>query len=555
MRGGADDPKGVLETLHRELRRGDFGEDLIDTVAGHATEWMALPAPSSLKALYVCAEVYDYFGRYGEAEKLLQAAGPEHLRNLGSRVPPVDLSVAKWRIWVVMAYATSLYRAEQYPATLAALDACGHALKALDPDCLRFFGTRARLAHSFGQVYRQLHRYQEARRCFEAAVVLARQRLVAKTPYAELPSPEGGGLNATNAEHFRQDSLLAQWTIGKCLALGLGWIAYTTGLLSPAAMLLSAGYTLLRGTGDRIHRAYAKLLLGAVDRARVGDDPKGLASAVRDLEDAAGGLRTHPVFSLRAHYELALAYYKLEDCRPKARLEIAALLGGLKRTSRSARWMSAAMVVQSRIERLDGNLARARNRACEAVDWAMRAGGDQADILAEAEIALGEASLELARTSTKKLQADMSRQDAIASFQRAMARAGNNQKIAAVCHLHLALAHHRSGAAFQAVQESSAAGALLEGPGPTVEHGFVRSLAKRVSLEIDQDRYFFLDGRGISLKESDHVRDLQRFLFRHAQARGRSAADMGISEKTARKRRQRLGISNPPGRPRKAPKA
>ena len=122
MRGNADESRAVLETLHRELRRGDFGEDLIERVERHARKWRALPAASSLKALYVCAEVYDYFGHYSDAEKLLRAAGPEQLRNLGTLVPPVDLSVWKWRIWVVMAYATSLYRAEQYPATLAALD-------------------------------------------------------------------------------------------------------------------------------------------------------------------------------------------------------------------------------------------------------------------------------------------------------------------------------------------------------------------------------------------------------------------------------------------------
>lgn len=552
-------PLDALADLHRRLRRGDFGKDLLEVVRTSAKRWQSLPGEDSrLRAQYLVAEVLDYFGFYAEADEHLRDVGPAQ-RAIVRRKQfhrDADPSISKWRIWVSMAYATSLYRKASYSRALAVLGDCAGALKALDPSTTALFGTRARLAHLRGQALRQRHDYSAAERQFEAAVVFARRRFDLKTPSAELsPQHPSGELSLANPKDFERERLLAHWTIGKCLALGLGWIAYTTGRLSPAAMLLSAGYGLLRGTGDGVHRAYAKLLLGAVARAEAGDEEERLRDAIAVMRDAAQGLEEHPIFSLRASYELALAYSRLKDERPKARSEINRLKDGLGRThslSVRARWTSAALVVESRVERLDGDLSRARQLASQAVSQADAAGKSHTEVQAEALIALGETLLAqavLAENSGRKTQGANCRQDAIDRFRGALSLARDNPKVLAVCNLHLARAYGQRGSLGEALEARAAAKAHE----PSIDHGFVRKLAEEVDTEIEARRYFVIDGQAITLKQPAQLRALQAFLVRQGKAYWSSPADLAeqleIPEKTVRELLRELGLANPPGRP------
>jgi hypothetical protein len=541
----------ALDEVHRRIRRGDFDESLLATVRQQAATWQAAPSiATQLKGTYVVAEVLDYFGQYAEEWHQLERVGPEQqdfVRKIAARQPlEEDLSLSKRRIWVTIAFAMALYRKEEYRDALSALVACRAATDALDPGREMLFGTRARIAHSHGQIRRQLHDYASARREFEDAIVFARRRFVGKTAFAELPHPsEPAGVFGSAA--FEDDRLLAHWTVGKCLALGLGWIAYTTGQLSAAAMLLSAGYTLLRGTGDGLHRAYAKLLLGAVERAAAGDDPQRLAKAIETMEDAKMGLESHPTFKLRATYDLALAYYRLPRCRVDARRAIGELKAGLSgKGQRSARWMSTALAVESRIERLEGNLERAETLANRAVACAESAPPEHNAINAEALIALGEVfrdkALEARSHRSKKI--DFSSDHAIDRFEKALALASDNPKIAAVCHLHLARTYCERDAIREAQIEYAAATAVT----PIVEHGFVKALADTVAREIRIRNCFFVSADSPSLMRKQLVRDLEEYLLAQAKNRRKTLKEaaklLGVALTTAKKIQHRASARN-----------
>lgn len=572
------DPVAVLNDVHQRLRRSDVGEDLLTLVKTYGDAWRRLePLDLKLKGAYVEAEVFDHLGHYDEAGETLKTFGKQQHDELVRRIRAEttrdeDPAVAKRRIWLVRAYASMLYRMEDYPQALRVLQNCRTAIEVLASAEYPLYGTRARLAYSLGQVFRQLCDYAAARSEFEAAVVFARQRFVAKTPNVELPDYPVSQLKDDERAAFDQDRLLAYSTIGKSLALGLGWIAYTTGQLSAASMLLSAGYSLLRETGDSLHRAYAMLLIGAVERALAGSNPARLDESLRLMKDGAQGLERHPAYSLRACYELALAYYKRPEHRQEARRQIGTLKKGLKGTAqRSARWMSSALLIESRIERLEGNVAHAKRCAQLAVTEAEKAvrqrteplqtGDTRHETLAEALIALGEAFLAEAHEADQRgdvSKAAAFREHAIMRFQRALPLGGHNPKMAAVCRLHLARAYSLHGSLLDAHMARSAALALT----PSVEHGFVHELAAAVSAEIDRRDCLFLDGRVSTLKKDRHQAALEAFLIRQAKTRGTSPSDwadsIGISETTLKRMESRLlklghrvGERRPAGRPRK----
>ena len=61
----------TLERVHQRLRRGDFGDDLLDVVRTHLREWQTSPrADLRLMGSYVVSEVLDHFGDYPDYEGL-----------------------------------------------------------------------------------------------------------------------------------------------------------------------------------------------------------------------------------------------------------------------------------------------------------------------------------------------------------------------------------------------------------------------------------------------------------------------------------------------------
>jgi hypothetical protein len=515
-------PPQVLERVHRRLRRGDFGKDLVEAVEANHEHWRALPTVDALRGLYVAAEVFDYFGDYPRAAELLSAAGRvgvEAFPTSPREAWKADDERLKREIWVAIAQATVLYRLERYSDARVIFDRCNDLLGA--PSAPLLLGTRARLSHSQGQVWRQLHKYAEARKAFGDATHYARLRFKHKTDFAEqqaLDDPPFGRNPPPLV--FDDQRLLCHWTIGKCLALGLGWIDYTVGQLSSASVLLSAGYALLRATGDVVHRAYATLLIGAVARARAGDDKVRLKEAIDILRDGSNVLREHPRFTLRASYELALAYYRVPEYRRDAEKEIRFLKERFASspTTRSARWLSSVLVIESRMMRLLNKHATARKLAEDAVKLAAQANDADAqhgDILAEAQITLGEAMLDQASALGAGTEATGLRQQAIDRFSRAAAMGRDNAKIAAICQLHLARAHGHLGDLRDAQTARETADASLR----LVEHGFAHSLAESVDRDLRLRRTFFIDGRSAALNKDDNADALQAFLIQQAMLR------------------------------------
>jgi tetratricopeptide (TPR) repeat protein len=410
-----------------------------------------------------------------------------------------------------------LYRRDDYASAQALLERC-EALIAL-PDAPPLLGTRARLSHALGQVFRQQHQYDKARDAFRTAMVQARLRFAANTRDAEQRQIDDPPFGAS-PDRFEDHRLLCHWTVGKCLALGLGWIDYTTGQLSSASGLLSAGYALLRATGDVVHRAYATLLIGAVERARAGHDEAGLEAAITILRDGSSVLRAHPRFELRASFELALAYYRLPKYQQQAQEEIRILKTHFNSspTARSARWHSAVLVIESRMMRRAQNYDGAVSRAQLAIRLAEKARGSAerpADVLAEASIAMAEAQLAQAESGVGDIEASHLRRLAISRLQRALSHGGDNAKIRAVCELHLAHAHRMAGAYLDAQLARARAAEWLR----SVEHGFVKDLAQRVDHLMDDHVAFFLDGRTAPLTKSANFERFEVFLIRQAMAR------------------------------------
>jgi tetratricopeptide (TPR) repeat protein len=304
-------------------------------------------------------------------------------------------------------------------------------------------------------------------------------------------------------------------------------------------MQMSAGCSLLRGTEDSVHRAYATLLLGAVARAKAGNDPDLLKRSLHFLEDGAKGLADHPTYKFRASYELALAYYKQESTREKARAELRRLKSGL----RSARWHSASLVLESRLERLSGSFAGARKLAEQAVDVIKIT--DYSESHAEALIALGEAhrARAIARLEQARSSADLSFEDAIKFFVMARERAGNNPKILAVSNLQIASVYihqHLLGEAHAAFAP------WLSTFKNVVEHGFVHALAKDVGERLQIKERFLRHDNDLSLDtpKQRHIEELEAFLLRRAAKLGwspeQTAVNFGIGVSALNKLKRQL---------------
>jgi len=69
------------------------------------------------------------------------------------------------------------------------LEGCLARLNALDPECTRCFGTRARLSYSLGQVARQRQQYELSLRHFADVCEYAAERFRERTGFLELAGP------------------------------------------------------------------------------------------------------------------------------------------------------------------------------------------------------------------------------------------------------------------------------------------------------------------------------------------------------------------------------
>lgn len=525
-----------LESLHRQLRRAEFTQEMLATILRLERPWRKLRTSDPLAYVQgrcVAAEVLDYFGWYDRAEEALEDEDVEALDDLFvSSFSPEGLSPSarqlwKRRIWLAAAKAQVHYRRDDYGSTDTTLRTSEEALDRLNPFRDQHFGTRAHLAHFRGQLERQRGEYVKASRFFEAACIWATKQFTSGTPCAEIREPvrRERSLGETDQPRMNEAIALANWTIGKSITLGLGWIAMTTGRLTAAETLLHVGYAQLRGTGDYVHRAYAVLLLGTVERARSRAGQEGIDSAILKMNDAKNVLKGHP-FELRCGYELAQAYLRQGDLKA-ARGEIHETLTSLAQSSRREdRWRCNALVVHSRIERAAGDYSEAARLATLAGDLAWPPGSRPRsgarprypDGWVEAEIARGEACVQATGGTAEVRREQLAM--ALSAFRNARGWIEDNPKTLAVVHLHLAGALHRLNRRSEAREAQAEASKHLS----QVEHGFVAELAERVANELGKGEAFFIPHdlrwfnpetsryQGVSADEL--VRRLQSFIAR-----------------------------------------
>jgi tetratricopeptide (TPR) repeat protein len=470
-------PEGVLERCHALIRQGTFTLDLLGDVQRYGPQWTRFTRPEErLLGAIVSAEILDYYGRYRDAEKVLSDYHYNFDSMLASLKRPGDRKHVKRRLWVILGHAQTHYRAERYGDARAILADCATVLRDIDQHEEKFFGTRARLATSMGQVQRQLGEYDDAVRYLTASITFAHRRFCQKTGFAELTNPDAKTatrFSAADAQIFLANEKLAHWTIGKSLALGTGWIHYARGRLADAGMCLGAGAALLRPLQDSVHRAYCKLLMSAVTRAKYAPDQKRLESILESIKDAALGLSKHPLYRVRSHYELAVAHLHLNKLRDAA-TEIHQLNASITEASgmayRSERWECSSLVLQSRLKRLEDKKDEAVQLAENALKVA--AHKDQRSCKVEALIACAEA------LKLRHQRNDLER--AVLYLQEARSSDEFNPKTAAVCTLHLCDVHRAQKKEDSARSEL---GRWRREYAPIVEHGFVRHFAAKIEEE------------------------------------------------------------------------
>jgi tetratricopeptide (TPR) repeat protein len=271
------------------------------------------------------------------------------------------------------------------------------------------------------------------------------------------------------------------------VGIGFGWVNYTRGFLRRAENALVAARAMLAGSSDPVVPFYINLLYGTIRRCRAGNDPAGLAEAIKILDGARAEFERngHRRYVARACWELSLSHNLLGDDKTAEKyLDIVE-----KEAERTGhpKWRTNVSILWSRILRKRGDF----QGALEKAELALERARDCKSILPEVDayLTLGEAKFDEAEHSSRRDGYDA----ACGEFKKALrlaltqGRAGtsvdlpSNPKIVAVCHLRIAQCYAREGDEAKAKEYFAEWGGLR----PNVEHQWVRDLAARVESEIE----------------------------------------------------------------------
>lgn len=540
-------PLLALRFCHEKLRRGDFFPALRKAVDRHNTAWLTIEDESRwLEGRAVAAEVYDYFGDYAAAERCLPT---DDKRIINARTEAESGSeLEKRRIHLLIALAHNSYRHEDLDSARTNLKRAQERVDRDDRERHKHFGTRARLAYSRGQLARNEQRFSDALKEFSDCCYFASERLRQRTPELELqgaPESEANARRARADAHLTEDErgerqrwrennqLYTTWVIGKSLAFGMGWVHYMMGNLTAACHAVGAGYTMLRGTEDWIHRAYAQMLLAATERAQSPDDPIVMKRALARVREAENGLAPHPTFGSRAAFETALTFWydnnhqEALSALERAKKHVKTADGGAVKTARS---LCNILVLESRIHRRLKDEKRARRATDEAVERTalFEPVMPRVNALvnsAETDLAFAGTSLEFAHEAYARAERRLD--EALKILAR-----HPNPKMEASCHLHRARALHKLDRWSEAQDTMDMWHRRF---GTSIEHGFLKTLAVDVSSELQQAaERFVVDSTVENLTLDLHVERLTKFIIQQAMKR----------EKTIKKQAELLGIDH-----------
>jgi len=516
---------GTARDLVKELRR--LREDqrlgqLIDETNVYRLKY--------LKGLTWCAECFDYFGQAGSRSPetpadLIEKEVTSIRQKLDQSRPVTDLEreVAREEMWVLLHHSRAWYRRHKFDQALGELELAEAFVqqRLANPNSFPCRLTLATLWCTHAHVLRQQARLDEAISLYERAIYHIREVL------------------GVGSDRRRIRVLMET---GRALGLGLGWILYTRGSLNDARAMLAAGLVCLDQTNDRVHKAYAELLLGCIQRAEAGFDVDGLSRAIAATEDAHQQLLdlNHKPYLARANYQMALAYlyraisyekryaihagetdhaFGADKDRARAdfheaekHLRVLENYAGPVSNPRDPRWLSNAFVVRSRLERDRGRFFALNVQAVEQAKRARRCAEDalklatdnhQTSCEVDALIALAESKLGI--SGGAGIENDLA---------HAITGAKGNPKVIGVCQLHLTRFYVRR----RDLASAESSFRAWEKYRDRIQHGLIHHVAREIEAELKalKAECLIIDSKE-SLRVCEHAKNLLQFLITRAE--------------------------------------
>jgi tetratricopeptide (TPR) repeat protein len=461
----------VLEKLTDAINKLDFGSALF-LLKGEAEPMVELSRIrdadelTRLKIYGMCAEIYDYAGQYESAREVIEADGRRSetiLRN-GSPASEEERLLLKQRVWVVIHWASTFYRAHHYGRARQLFLLCKEALeKRVVTDADPSAWTLSRIYYSLGLVQRQVYGYSSARGWFGKSIEEAWRSFERRTHKL-----------ATTDLIYQQTRRLTDFYVAKSLGLGLAWTYYTEGQLQLASSLVITARLLLASTNEDVIRSYIEVVWGSILAAQ-GNRPE----AITVFKGAYNTFIEHKAYRIRAANELVVAYVheytrfsksgnlkEARRCLKEARRYIKEVKDFA--TSRSdIRWECNALIAESRLMRALGEYRAAEEIATGALDT----GGEQRFLRIDASIARGEARLALRAFD-----------EACEDFSRAQNDSIDNRKVQAVCHLHLCRTYIEKGDHRRALRHRDDAARHLE----HIDNKFVLDLDCEIASMVEK---------------------------------------------------------------------
>jgi tetratricopeptide (TPR) repeat protein len=292
-----------------------------------------------LRACTLRAEIADY---RDERDNVLEALRPfvkliPHLENRRQeprthfRLPEdsIEWKLLRQELYYAIQCAVREYRDGRIGQSRRIVDTAMYIARAMHPES--------------GGLLTQLY-YAQAKsrlrsRDFLGATVQFRNSLVSAGTRVE---------NAKPSDDVERQA--AQYSVAKAL-VGLAQCLLDQGRMEEARTVAVAGRMLLDLTHDVIHRAYARQLLGSIERSSARDsDKKLLASAKDHLQGSLDVFdAVKPSAAFRSRYELGLIDLHL-DKLASARKRLRAMLTQAENIG-SNKWMASAHIGLSRVAR------------------------------------------------------------------------------------------------------------------------------------------------------------------------------------------------------------
>jgi tetratricopeptide (TPR) repeat protein len=508
----------LLSELRYKVQYAKFKDDLLQKARTLELLVVKLREEDELlymKALGTIAEIYDYYGRFEQARRLVSEQGEKVYAELleGMRTKTekgLEPRIQRQKIWLALHYAYTFYRDENYGEALKIGQTCEAVLGRVNShDAVLFDSTLARVRFLLGQTWRHRNDYERSWHAYVEAIEYSFANFRRKTAQVQ-----------DDPIRTLEEQLSANRRVALCF-LGLSSLLYTQGRLQNAWPFAIAARSLLFSTDDWLHKAYVELLFGCLQRSTAGFEKQKIEDAITTLRGPYSVFekQKHDTYRARAGYELALAYAqagRYSEAKSSIRevSKISQMIG-------NKRWQCYAKVVESRLYLKQKNPTKAKQCAQGALELAKRSDLSP-QRLAAASIALGEAHIGLGEIVAARQE-----------FVAAMKASQNHFQTRAICHLHLATTYIRQ-------KNLRLADAHLDEyrkVEPKIESGVVHDLAKMVRAEIDsQKEDFLISSTEASLTYKRHVKRLRAYLVKQARQKYGSnekiANVLGISRQT-----------------------